>query len=80
MAQDFYPAVRVKAGSEDMQLRRNASPLYYDLDKDGKQDMIVGGISGRVRFYKNVGTKSNPVFDKFEYLKAEGQEIRVPNY
>lgn len=79
-AQDFNPAVRVNVGNEDMLLRRNASPFYYDFDKDGKKDMLVGGISGRVRLYKNLGSKSNPAFDEFEYLKAAGEDIRVPNY
>jgi hypothetical protein len=33
-----------------------------DFDTDGLQDMVVGDTYGIVRYYKNAGTRSNPVF------------------
>jgi type IX secretion system substrate protein/VCBS repeat protein len=32
----------------------NAAPFIYDIDKDGKADLIVGNIYGYVQYYQNV--------------------------
>lgn len=37
-------------------------PTFADVDKDGDYDLIIGGISGRVRYYENVGTKNSPAW------------------
>ncbi len=47
---------------------RSFSLLYYDWDKDGKNDFIGGGLGLAVVFYKNIGTKNEPKFADFEYL------------
>lgn len=33
-----------------------AAPFIYDLDKDGKKDMLIGHQGGTVFFYKNAGS------------------------
>ena len=37
-------------------------PQLFDLNKDGKLDLIIGKISGEIAYYQNIGTKSNPSF------------------
>ncbi|HRO42857.1 MAG TPA: FG-GAP-like repeat-containing protein [Flavipsychrobacter sp.] len=32
-----------------------AAPLIYDIDKDGKKDLLIGGQSGYIFYYKNIG-------------------------
>ncbi len=41
---------------------QNAAPQLFDLDKDGKLDLIVGRKTGELDFYKNVGSNSIPSF------------------
>ncbi len=39
-----------------------AAPQIIDVDLDGKLDLLIGGNSGKVRYYKNIGTTSSPIF------------------
>ncbi len=40
----------------------NATPLLYDLDNDGLNDLVIGKKSGYFSYYKNNGTTTNPNF------------------
>lgn len=42
--------------------------MLEDLDIDGKKDLILGEWYSSVRFYTNVGTNNDPVFENFIYL------------
>jgi len=56
----------------------NASPFVIDWNRDGKQDLLLGQFSGgRVRFYENIGSHYDPVFENFVYLQADGIDISV---
>jgi hypothetical protein len=33
-----------------------AAPFIYDIDKDGKKDLIIGGSNGYIQYYQNVST------------------------
>ena len=39
-------------------------PCPVDLNNDGLMDMLVGNWIGDVLFFKNIGTKTKPIFDK----------------
>jgi len=41
----------------------NAAPHLFDIDKDGKLDLMIGTKNGRIAFYKNVGSASVPSFN-----------------
>jgi hypothetical protein len=43
-------------------------PVLADLDVDGKKDLILGEWYSSVRFYTNVGTHEDPVFQDFIFL------------
>ncbi len=47
-----------------------ANSVVYDLDVDGKKDLVVGSANGYVVFYKNVGTNAAPVFASYDTLKT----------
>jgi hypothetical protein len=42
--------------------------VLADLDTDGKKDLILGEWYSSVRFYTNVGTHEDPVFQDFIFL------------
>ena len=52
-----------------------AKPTIADLDRDGLPDLIVGGFDGRIRFYRNIGTASDPAFAAD--VGAEGNLIQL---
>jgi hypothetical protein len=37
--------------------------LYYDVDEDGKLDVLVSKNSGNVEFYRNTGSSLSPVYE-----------------
>jgi hypothetical protein len=43
----------------------NATPQIFDVDNDGKNDVIIGGRNGKVTYYRHVGsaTAANPSLD-----------------
>lgn len=45
----------LRAGSIDINVEGSASPLIYDFDKDGNNDLIIGNKSGKLSYYKNTG-------------------------
>jgi hypothetical protein len=34
----------------------NAAPFIYDIDRDGKKDLVIGNIYGYIQYYQNVST------------------------
>ena len=39
-----------------------ATPAFFDLNKDGLQDLIIGNRDGYLYYYENTGTTDNPKF------------------
>jgi hypothetical protein len=50
---------------------------FYDLDRDGDKDIILGNEDGRVYFAANTGTNSAPVYTGYVMLESEGTIIDV---
>lgn len=55
------------------------APLMYDWDGDGAKDLITGQFTGGyIRYYRNLGPDSSPVFNGFSYFTASGGQITLP--
>jgi len=57
-----------------------AGPLSVDHDGDGRKDLLVSAFRGNIRFFKNVGTAAEPVFEEGKPLQAGGEDIRIHNW
>ena len=43
-------------------LSNGDTPLFFDLNKDGLKDLLLGKSSGKLEFHKNTGTKEKPIY------------------
>jgi len=56
-----------------------SSPIVYDLDGDGLQDLIMGERTGNINFFKNNGSSSQPIYPASPTLQKIGQiDTRIP--
>ncbi len=74
-AADFSGSV-IPAGFELIWREENVTPV--DVDLDGLQDLIVGGLTGALDYWKNTGTASSPVFtlEQENYLSLSPTVLR----
>ena len=54
--------VFVGANWNNIDVGNNAMPQIIDVDRDGLRDLLIGSRNGKIFFYKNTGTSTNPVF------------------
>ncbi len=67
-----------RAGAE-IDVGSRATPTVLDWDGDGRKDLVVGAIDGRVRVYLNSGTQDAPVFLTEAVVPANGADLMVPS-
>jgi hypothetical protein len=65
-------------GSDLQVLNGRSSPVFMDLDGDGKKDLLTGNTDGMIFFYKNIGSDSLPLFSGYSLVKSNGQPIDLP--
>jgi hypothetical protein len=50
------------AGGQVIDVGQFATPIFHDLDGDGRTDLIVGERNGNLNYYRNTGTAQNPAW------------------
>ena len=63
--------------------QRFLSPAIFDVDEDGKAELVIGDLRGNVSIYENLNESGagDPVWGSREALKdAEGKRIRTSNW
>ena len=82
-ATKFEKPEKLKAGDDFIDTGADigfAGPSVFDLDGDGRQDLLVGNFRGRVQVYRNVGTDAERRFEAKGKLEAEGKLVEIPNW
>ncbi len=74
----FDPPVRLMAGDQYMGSKRPyPSPVIYDIDRDGKPEMIIGDLIGNL----TVSHREGKEWSKPEPLKgADGKPLNFHNW
>lgn len=77
----FAPPVRLQAGEKMLgQGRLFPSPVYHDLDGDGRADIVVGDLIGRLTVAHR-GKNGAITFGKEEnVLGADGKQVNFANW
>jgi len=77
---ELHAPFAVEAGGQVLDVDGgNSAPAWADLTGDGLPDLLVGQLEeGRVRLYRNVGTRGAPRFVHFELLRAGDGLLGVP--
>ena len=80
-APELRPPVRIEAAGKPIDVDvGHTAPFFEDIDGDGLPDLLVGQFGdGKLRVYKNAGTRKAPRFEKFHYLQAGGKDASVPS-
>lgn len=57
------PSLIMATSNRPVDAGDHAAPLLYDVDKDGRNDLIIGNAFGSLYYYKNTGVAGNAAFD-----------------
>lgn len=57
-----------------------ATPAIVDWNDDGRKDLVVGALDGRINVFLNEGTDAAPDFRDRAYAQANGVDLAVPGW
>ena len=72
----FNSYTNIQSSGTDISHNRNC-PRVYDLNQDGKKDLICGANDYNVYYYENVGTNASPVFSGSESIASKYAGMRL---
>lgn len=73
----FLPPHYLQQQADDLKFGALATPVAFDWDGDGKEDLICGDSAGYIGFIKNLDGGNPPKWAAPKYLEAGGQFIRL---
>ncbi len=56
-----------------------ATPTVVDWNADGRKDLVVGALDGKLRLYINEGTDDEPDFRTEQFAQEDGEDLIVPS-
>jgi hypothetical protein len=78
---ELLAPVQVQAAGQalDVQREGHSAPFVGDFFEDGTLALLVGQYDdGRLRIYRNTGTRAKPRFDSYIWFEAGGKIATVP--
>jgi hypothetical protein len=78
---ELLPPVQIQAGGRplDVEHEGHSAPFIGDFFEDGGLALLVGQYyDGRLRIYRNTGTRTKPRFDSYTWFEAGGKIASVP--
>ena len=73
-----YLQVGQPGAKADINVGGRATPTPVDFNGDGRKDLVLGAIDGKVRVYINEGTDGTPDFRTVQYAQDNGADLAVP--
>jgi hypothetical protein len=64
----------VEADGKAISLEGQVSTDFVDLDGDGLRDLVCAETNGKISWFRNVGDKTNPVFEESRPIASEGDD------
>ena len=56
------------------------SPVLIDLNGDGKRELILGDLWGRIWIHDNVAREGGVAWGPSRKLQLNGKDLKVPNW
>jgi hypothetical protein len=78
---ELLPPAQIQADGKALDIQRegHAAPFIGDFYEDGGLCLLVGQFdNGRLRIYRNTGTRAKPRFDSYTWFEAGGKIASVP--
>lgn len=75
--------VQLTAGDQVVDISEDHSysgPWVTDVDLDGKADLVVTSIFGKLRWYKNVSETAEPSYEHQGHLKLGEEDLKFWNW
>lgn len=73
----FLPPKYFQQEADDLKFGALATPVGYDWDADGDEDIISGNTAGNIAFFENLDGKATPKWAAPVLLKSDGKIIHI---
>lgn len=80
---ELAPPIRLEADGEAIDTGKSwghSSPCVFDVDGDGRKDLLLGDFGGKFTVYRNIGTEEAPQFSRVGFLQAGDVDAEVRIY
>ncbi|MBN2295021.1 MAG: VCBS repeat-containing protein, partial [Pirellulales bacterium] len=73
----FEKPEKIQAVGRPLDVYGMPSPNLADLDGDGDLDIICGEFVDRIKYFKNIGTKTKPKYAAGKFLQHDGRDLKM---